>query len=354
MPNKVLFQSKFKFKIMIKNKALLGILFFISSISMYGCTNEKDNNSEELKRKTARVVGYLSSDSFGKINSIQFCKLTHLNIAFANPDKDGNLIFNGDIDAVTKYVRSVNPKISISISLAGGVISEEQAANWSSLIDIPQNRPAFIQNILKFVTEHNLDGVDVDLEWNAVTSGYSGYVVELRKELTNSKKLLTAALPNNTRFVNINADALNAFDFINIMAYDSTGPWSPNKAEQHSSFEFAKEGVEFWRKQNVSSDKLTLGVPFYGYNFTYPAVTSSTFGEIVLTGTQFADEDEIGKIYYNGRPTILKKVEYAAKNTGGIMIWELAQDSFDDYSLLDVIHRKYTDLKFRTSSMCGN
>lgn len=341
---------------MIKNKALLGILFFLSSLfSVYSCTNEKENNPEEVKTKTARVVGYLSSDSFSKVNSIQFCKLTHLNIAFANPDKNGNLVFNGDIDAVIKYVKSVNPKIVISISLAGGVISQEQAANWSSLIDKPENRPAFIQNIVKFVKDHNLDGVDVDLEWDAVTTGYSGFVLELRKSLTDNKKLLTAALPNNTRFVNITAAALNAFDFINIMAYDSTGPWSPNKIEQHSSFEFAKEGIDFWHKlQNVPSEKLTLGVPFYGYNFTNAEVTSSTFGEIVQAGKQFADQDETGKIYYNGRPTIAKKVEFAAENSGGIMIWELAQDSFDEYSLLDVIHKKYTALKIKTTGLCSN
>ncbi|MCP2029074.1 GH18 family chitinase [Flavobacterium sp. HSC-32F16] len=339
---------------MIKNKALLGILFFICSLTAYSCSSDKELNLENSKKKTARVVGYLSADSFDKIQSIQFCKLTHLNIAFANPDKTGNLVFSGDIDAVTKYVKSVNPNIVISISLAGGVISEEQAANWSLLIDKPENRPAFIQNILKFVSDHNLDGVDVDLEWDAVTSGYSGFVVELKKELASKKKLLTAALPNNTRFVNINSEALNAFDFINIMAYDSTGPWSPNKVEQHSSFEFAKEGIEFWKKQNVPSHKLTLGVPFYGYNFTDAVVTSSTFGEIVQTGTQFADQDEIGKIYYNGRPTISKKVEYAAQNTGGIMIWELAQDSFGEYSLLEIIHKKYTDLKYKNSGMCNN
>lgn len=341
---------------MIKNKALLGILFYISSLfSVYSCTNEKEHDPEDSKTKTARVVGYLSTDSFSKITSIQFCKLTHLNIAFANPDKNGNIVFAGDIDAVVKYAKSVNPNLVVSISLAGGVISEEQAANWSLLIDKPENRTAFIQNILKFVADHNLDGVDVDLEWDAVTTGYSGFVVELKKSLTDNKKLLTAALPNNTRFTNINAAALNAFDFINIMAYDSTGPWSPSKVEQHSSFEFAKSGIDFWHKQqNVPSEKLTLGVPFYGYNFTYSEVTSSTFGQIVEAGSQFADQDEIGKIYYNGRPTISKKVEFASEYTGGIMIWELAQDSFGDYSLLDVIHKKYTSLKFKTSGMCGN
>lgn len=341
---------------MMKNKSLLGIFLLINSlISVYSCTSQKELEENSVKTKTAKVVGYLSSDNFGKINSIQFCKLTHLNIAFANPDKDGNLIFNGDIDAVIRYAKSVNPNIIISISLAGGVISAEQAANWSLLIDKPENRPALIQNILNFVEEHQLDGVDVDLEWDAVTVGYSGFVLELKKSLTEHKKLMTAALPNNSRFDNISTAALNAFDFINIMAYDATGPWAPNNSGQHSTMDFAKEGIVFWNKlQNVPSEKLNLGVPFYGYNFTYETVTSATFGEIIATGTQFADLDEVGKIYYNGRSTISQKVEYAAQNTGGIMIWEISQDSFDQYSLLDVIHEKYTALKFKTTGLCGN
>ncbi|MBS7231261.1 glycoside hydrolase [Flavobacterium psychroterrae] len=340
---------------MIKNKALLGILFFISSLfSAYSCSVEKQTDIENSK-KSARVVGYLSSDNINKMTSIQFCKLTHLNVAFANPDQNGNLIFNGDIDALIQYAKSVNPKIVISISLAGGVISEEQTSNWSFLIDKPENRPAFIQNIINFVESHHLDGVDVDLEWNAVTSGYSDFVIELKKNLITHKKLLTASLPNNSRFENINSEALNTFDFINIMAYDSTGPWTPNNPGQHSSFDFAKEGIDFWHKlQNIPSDKLTLGVPFYGYNFTSPDVKSATYSEIVESGIQFADQDELGKIYYNGRPTIAQKVELAFQNSGGIMIWEIAQDSFTEYSLLDVIHEKYTSLKVRTTRLCGN
>lgn len=341
---------------MIKNKALLGILFFISSVfSVYSCSTEKQIDPENTKIKTARVVGYLAAENSSKMNSIQFCKLTHLNVAFANPDKNGNLIFNGDIDALIKYAKSVNPNIIISISLAGGVLSDEQAANWSFLIDKSENRPGLIQNIINFVELHHLNGVDVDLEWNAVTSGYSDFVVELKKSLAERKKLLTAALPNNSRFDNINSAALNAFDFINIMAYDSTGPWTPNNPGQHSSFEFAKEGIDFWHKlQNVPNEKLTLGVPFYGYNFTYTNVTSSTYGDIIEAGTQFADQDELGKIYFNGRPTISQKVEFASQNTGGIMIWEIAQDSFTEYSLLDVIHKKYTNLKVKTTGLCGN
>lgn len=341
---------------MIKNKALLGLLFFIGSLfTSYSCSKDSDTENDNSKTKTARVVGYLSTDNFGKMSLIPFCKLTHLNLSFANPDNTGNLIFDGDIDAVIAHVKGINPNIKISVSVAGGVISAEQAANWSFLIDKPENRPAFIKKIIDFVELHKLDGVDVDLEWDAVTTGYSGFVVELKNAIKIKNKLITAALPNNTRFANINNEALNAFDFINIMAYDMTGPWAPDKPGQHSSFNDAKLGIEFWNKmQNVPKEKLTLGVPFYGYNFTDAVATSVTYSQMVASGNQFAELDELGKIYYNGRSTIEQKVQLASETTGGIMIWEIAQDSFDQYSLLDVIHKKYTKLGFVTTNLCGN
>jgi GH18 family chitinase len=56
--------------------------------------------------------------------------------------------------------------------------------------------------------------------------------------------------------------------------------------------------------------------------------------------------------YYNGRPTIKSKVKLASEQVSGIMIWELGQDSFSDYSLLKTIHKEYNNLGFKTSGLC--
>ena len=53
--------------------------------------------------------------------------------------------------------------------------------------------------------------------------------------------------------------------------------------------------------------------------------------------------------YYNGRPTIAAKVGLAdSEGLGGIMIWEVAQDSFDQYSLLTTIATTYATLNAAT------
>ena len=66
------------------------------------------------------------------------------------------------------------------------------------------------------------------------------------------------------------------------MVYDYTGPWNPS-AGQHSSYNHAKRGINFWKnKAEINPYKLTLGVPFYGYDFQNSAtVKSFTYGSMV-------------------------------------------------------------------------
>jgi GH18 family chitinase len=52
-----------------------------------------------------------------------------------------------------------------------------------------------------------------------------------------------------------------------------------------------------------------------------------------------------GLIYYNGLPTIRKKTELAFANTGGVMIWQLLQDSPGEHSLLSAIDETHRSEK---------
>jgi len=329
--------------------------FLITILFLYSCSSTSNDEMPVLTNQKAKIVGYLPVYNFSVSNKIEYCKLTHLNLSFANPDSEGNIIM-ANVNEVMADAVSDNPNIVIFISLAGGALTSEQAINWSNLIDIPANRPAFINKIVEYVVLNNFDGVDLDLEWSHVTSGYSDFAVELDAALTAKNKLFSAALPCLTLFPNINAKALQAFDFINIMAYDATGPWRPAESGQHSSFEFAKSGIDFWKKTvGIDASKLTLGVPFYGYTFnSSTSANSFKYADMVLLNNSNADVDKLGNSFYNGRPTIKRKVDLASKEVGGIMIWQLAQDSFDQYSLLKTIHEKYSNLGVRTTELCGN
>ncbi|MDA7717471.1 glycosyl hydrolase family 18 protein [Flavobacteriaceae bacterium] len=328
-------------------------LLFLCIVILVSCSKD-DSFEEEIMTvdKFARVVGYLPSYRFDSNEKIDYCKLTHLNLAFANPGSNGKLIIN-DFSGVVVRARNENSNIKIYISIGGGYLTDEQASIWSNSIDIKDNRPIIINEIVNFVVDNSLDGVDVDLEWQYVTSGYSDFVIELKSALSTKGKSMTAALPGTTKFDNITEKALQTFDFINIMAYDFTGPWNPTASGQHSSYNNAVESINFWKNTGVSQSKLTLGVPFYGYDFSNSSnVTSFTFGQMISTNNSYSEIDNVGMKYYNGRPTIKSKVKLASEQVSGIMIWELGQDSFSDYSLLKTIHKEYNNLGFKTSGLC--
>ncbi|MDA9125069.1 glycosyl hydrolase family 18 protein [Flavobacteriaceae bacterium] len=328
-------------------------LLFLCIVILVSCSKD-DSFEEEIMTvdKSARVVGYLPSYRFDSNEKIDYCKLTHLNLAFANPGSNGKLIIN-DFSGVVVRARIENNNIKIYISIGGGYLTDEQASIWSNSIDIKDNRPIIINEIVSFVVDNSLDGVDVDLEWQYVTSGYSNFVIELKSALSAKGKGMTAALPGTTKFDNITQEALQTFDFINIMAYDFTGPWNPTASGQHSSYNNAVESINFWKNTGISQSKLTLGVPFYGYDFSNSSnVKSFTFGQMVSTNNSYSEIDNVGMKFYNGRPTIKSKVKLASEQVSGIMIWELGQDSFSDYSLLKTIHEEYNNLGFKTSGLC--
>ena len=328
-------------------------LLFLCIVILVSCSKD-DSFEEEIMTvdKSARVVGYLPSYRFDSNEKIDYCKLTHLNLAFANPNSNGKLLIN-DFSGVVVRARNENNNIKIYISIGGGYLTDEQALTWSNSIDIKDNRPIIINEIVNFVVDNSLDGVDVDLEWQYVTSGYSNFVIELKSALSAKGKGMTAALPGTTKFDNITQEALQTFDFINIMAYDFTGPWNPTASGQHSSYNNAVESINFWKNTGISQIKLTLGVPFYGYDFSNSSnVTSFTFGQMVSTNNSYSEIDNVDMKFYNGRPTIKSKVKLASEQVSGIMIWELGQDSFSDYSLLKTIHKEYNNLGFKTSGLC--
>ena len=298
-----------------------------------------------LQLDNAKVVGYLPDYRFGVSSQIEYDKVTHLMLCFANPDASGKLIMT-DFTQVVQDATTLNPNIKIFISLAGALNHNSPTASyWSNILSNPTQRTNFITQIVNFVNTHNLDGVDIDLEFDLVTVGYSDFVLELDTALDVFNKEISAAFPK-VYYDNLTQTALETFDFVNLMAYDGSGFWDSNP-RQHSSFAFADENVSFWKTTgNLNGEKLVLGVPFYGHNYNNNQYV--TYGEMVAINPSYADSDNIGNTYYNGRPTIEDKVELAYDKVGGIMIWELGQDSFTEYSLLNTIHEKYTALNVTT------
>lgn len=283
-----------------------------------------------------KVVGYLSAGNFDKIDSIELEILTHLCLAFANPDAQGNLIFSRNTDIRPVVKKAHDTGVKVLVSLAGGGTPDPD--DWKRVLSAP-NRPSFIANIIKYVKENNLDGVDVDIEWNllpSIDTLYTPFVVELRQALHADGKAITCALNVSGLHRAVTQESLEAYDFINIMVYDKTGPWTPDKPGQHAPFSYAEEAYTYWvEERGISPARLVLGMPFYGHHFDPPG--SKSYAKIIEDDVANAYKDQVGQLYYNGIPEIVRKTELAKEKFNGVMFWELSQDVHNELSLLRAV-----------------
>lgn len=322
-------------------KQMLIAVFIVSIISCKTSNRKPYSTSPDIfvEDKGFKVVGYLplGKGSIEKLDELELEKLTHLNLAFANPDKEGVLKVRNSAGLKTAVQKGHKAGLKVYISIAGG--GRPDTTIWNSVLQ-PKNVTSFVKNILYFVDEYNLDGVDVDIEGNLlpyIGNNYSPFVLELRDALHAKGKGITSALGATWLHKTVTQEALEAYDFINVMVYDKTGPWNPNKVGPHSPYSFAEAAIKFWcEKRNISSDKIVLGMPFYGHNFSKP-VGSRTYSDIVKMDVQNAYKDQTDSIYYDGIPTIVKKTLLAKKRVNGVMFWQIAGDNTSDLSLLRAV-----------------
>jgi len=291
-----------------------------------------------------RVVGYVSvwGQSLPSVTDTAMKKLTHLNIAFVNPDSLGVLVLPAGMDSLIQQAH--DSKVKVLVSLGGGSFNPHLA----KLLKKPM-RKEFVEKLVAIAVDHQLDGLDIDLEGDAIDENYDAFIADVSAALKPTGKLLTAAFATwNAQL--ISTASLKKFDFINIMSYDQTGPWRPQEPGPHSTYSKAEEELQYWTIQRgFPKKKINLGLPFYGYCFGTTYGQSMSYGDIVAKFSDSWNQDMVvppdgGIIYYNGVPTIRSKTELALKNAGGVMIWQILQDSDGDRSLLtaidEVIHKK--------------
>jgi GH18 family chitinase len=271
-------------------------------------------------------------------SKVDFKKLTHVNLAFALADSNGQLGLApaAEIDAFVGAAHDAGVKVFPSLCGGGG---DPKITPYYQ----PDKVDAFVDNIIAFAEAHDMDGVDVDVEApNKMGATYDTFIKKLIEKAHPKGLEVTAAVAPWMQWGMSDA-TLKSFDFITIMSYDNTGTWTG--AGAHSSYEQAEDALDYYSAKGVSKDKLVLGVPFYGYCWGTCAGKGNQYilykdiiGRFAWADTvDWIDQNE-SKYSFNGTATMKKKTELALEY-GGIMIWELAGDleTSDARSLLRAI-----------------
>ena len=308
---------------------------FGAAFALAGVAASAQRTAPARSKVVAYVPNWIDVNAFA--DTIDYARLTHINIAFENPtNADGDLAFTNADNVL--IARAHAHHVPVLISIGGGGASEDKTMMTRYFDLIGQaKRVGFVAKLAAYVTAHQFDGLDVDLEGAAINKDYGAFIQALSGALKVRGKLLTAALSEGNGGANVPDAALARFDWINIMAYDAAGPWNPNAPGQHSSLEFTKNTVAYWLKRGLPRAKAVVGVPFYGYGFGAAYNKAGyAYSELVAGYKDAPSADQVGDtIWYNGLPTIWAKARYVKEQKlGGIMIWSLNQDAPGDNSLL--------------------
>jgi chitinase len=309
-----------------------------------GCSkNEVKASGPEPVQDTKKsfvVIGYLfaGADLMNAAAKVDLNKLTHLNIAFINPDATGAFAPVSGLQELVK--KAHDNKVKVIAAFAGG-----NPPGYLKDLLRPEKRKLLVDGLLQLTQTYNLDGIDVDLEGDFVNENYEEFIIALSAGLKKQNKLMTAAVAtwNSAAYSD---KALALFDLISIMSYDHTGPWRKEQPGPHASYEDMELDFSHWNTgRSIPVEKLVLGLPFYAYGFGPDISESMNYGDLIAAypGADKVDVWELpgkGTFYYNGMPTIKKKVAYAVdKKAAGLMIWQVLGDAPGSLSLLDAIYK---------------
>lgn len=365
-------------------KRVLFAIILLSFIISSNCQEPLRQN--EKKSNNFRVIAYCMSDG-GEIEKYEIDKLTHLVFCFTY--LQGNKISfknSEDEDRFKRFIalKAKYPKLKVLVSFGGW----GGCKTCSDVFASDCGRKEFVISVGDLLKKYNADGIDVDWE-SPVIGGYEDHkaskddkvnftllIKELRKTLPAEREVCFAANSFKT-YLELSIDwqkVMPLVDYVNLMTYSLPGNVKGQTGHhaalysspfQHESADIAIRkldsigvpmskiiiGAGFYAEvsENVDSLNNGLGRPGtfktyvkykelidtlkenHGYEYHWDSLAQAPF----LYSKQL-------KIFitFDDKKSVSLKTKYAIdKRLGGIMFWQLRQDTFRD-GLLDAIDKQ--------------
>jgi chitinase len=322
-------------------------------------------------------------------------KFTHINFAFARITPAGRAaVADGEASLVRLVaLKKTNPRLKVIVSIGGWM-----ADGFSDAALTDASRALFADSTVELLRRFSADGIDID--WEYPGQGVAGikYRAEDRQNFTlllqvlrdkldaasaaqgrtgGGRYTLTIASADREYFDHTEMDKLHVYlDWINVMSYDFFNSLTPTTGH-HAGLYGAAPALPTDRNADASvkqhlaagipSDKIVLGVAFYGRGFTgvkpvdhglrqpyerfegahdYSELAAKFIGRqgFIRYWDDRAKAPYLWNsasrtfITYDDPQSITIKAQYVKEHhLGGMMFWELSEDRSDE--LLDVIAR---------------
>nr|AXB87806.1 chitinase 8 [Sogatella furcifera] len=342
----------------------------------------------------------------------QLC--THLVYAFAGLDAEKSVIKSLDPynDLEEDYgkgnykkmtaLKNKYPHLTTTLAIGGW---NEGSAKYSALAADPAKRKIFVESVVKILSKHGFNGLDLDWEYPGKRGGapedkanFILLIKELRTEMDKHGWILTAAIGAGKDTIEKAYDLPQIstyLDYIHLMTYDFHGSWdqkvganAPLSSADPNDELSVEYSVDYLLSNGVAPGKLVMGIPAYGrtFNLKNPEAKEVKLGDPTqdtgfpgpytkengfmgyneicaelgkdssweewfdnTTKTQFA-RNEQKVISFDDANSIDEKVKLAMrKNLAGMMVWSVDTDDFrgechqqEPYPILRAISKSMT------------
>jgi chitinase len=323
-------------------------LFLLLSITLFGCSEKQRNvsntDSYEAICKPIVAVYPVWKHSKDELQSLPWDDFSHLAISSIYPLPNGELnskeadVFIEDLVSIA-HIKG--KKVIVSVGGAG-----EGSRGFVEISKNDELVNKFVANLLSYVEQHKIDGIDIDWEYwtyQSVKGKGGNDPIESQQLVDIVKRIKAGSIKNTIITVDIMAgywvgeqylpELQEYADYVNLMAFDFTGAWPESAVGYHSDFETFTKAIEFLLDRGFNKNQILVGIPAYGIEFENSkneSIQHHSYRSIVdkLDGNSVAlSKGKIDNIYFETQDSVERKYSYLRdKSLGGIFMFEITSD----------------------------